>query len=97
MTQSRVTTGLHMLAVVLITLGFGACAWLLRRSAAFESEAFRHVVAWRTHAGVPAASGGSRRPESPRADYHTAMARKYRHAADCPWLRVDPDPPEPED
>ena len=28
--------------------------------------------------------------------YHTAMARKYRHAARYPWLPVEPDPPPPE-
>lgn len=28
--------------------------------------------------------------------YHTAMVRKYRHAARYPWLFVEPDPPEPE-
>jgi hypothetical protein len=28
--------------------------------------------------------------------YHAAMARKYEHLAHCPWLTVEPDPPEPE-
>jgi hypothetical protein len=28
--------------------------------------------------------------------YHAAMARKYRYAALHPWLRVEPDPPEPD-
>lgn len=27
--------------------------------------------------------------------YHASMARKYEHAARCPWLQVEPDPPEP--
>ena len=27
--------------------------------------------------------------------YHTAMVRKYRHAARYPWLPVEPDPPNP--
>jgi hypothetical protein len=27
--------------------------------------------------------------------YHVAMADKYQHAALCPWLPVEPDPPEP--
>jgi hypothetical protein len=30
------------------------------------------------------------------ASYHAAMARKYQHAADRPWLPVEPDPPPPE-
>jgi hypothetical protein len=30
------------------------------------------------------------------ASYQAAMARKYRHAADRPWLPVEPDPPPPE-
>jgi hypothetical protein len=30
------------------------------------------------------------------AGYHAAMARKYWHAADRPWLPVEPDPPPPE-
>lgn len=28
--------------------------------------------------------------------YHTAMTRKYRHAARYPWLLVEPDQPPPE-
>ena len=28
-------------------------------------------------------------------DHHVALARKYQHAARCPWLPVAPDPPEP--
>jgi hypothetical protein len=31
-----------------------------------------------------------------RADYHGAMRRKYERAARCPWLWVEPDPPEPQ-
>jgi hypothetical protein len=31
-----------------------------------------------------------------RADYHTAMRRKYERAAMYPWLAVESDPPEPE-
>jgi hypothetical protein len=27
--------------------------------------------------------------------YHSAMARKYWHAARCPWLPIESDPPEP--
>jgi hypothetical protein len=30
-----------------------------------------------------------------RADYLTALASKYQHAARFPWLPVEPDPPEP--
>jgi hypothetical protein len=33
---------------------------------------------------------------SQNLDYHTAMARKYRHAARYPWLPIEPDPQEPE-
>jgi hypothetical protein len=29
------------------------------------------------------------------AAYHAAMARKYKYAANHPWLPVAPDPPEP--
>jgi len=32
---------------------------------------------------------------SRRMEYHTAMARKYEHAARYPWLPVAPDPAEP--
>jgi hypothetical protein len=31
-----------------------------------------------------------------RADHHASLARKYEHAAQYPWLPVEPDPPEPE-
>jgi hypothetical protein len=30
-----------------------------------------------------------------KAEYHAAMARKYRRVASFPWLPVEPDPPEP--
>jgi hypothetical protein len=30
------------------------------------------------------------------ADYHSSLSKKYRRAARYPWLRVAPDPPEPE-
>jgi hypothetical protein len=30
-----------------------------------------------------------------RADYHAALARKYRDAANRPWTSVEPDPPSP--
>ena len=33
--------------------------------------------------------------EGRRAEYHAALARKYRHAARYPWLPVEPDPAEP--
>ena len=35
-------------------------------------------------------------PETPRDEWHERMGRKYRRAADRPWLPVAPDPPEPE-
>jgi hypothetical protein len=31
-----------------------------------------------------------------RADHHSALRRKYEHAARYPWLPVEPEPPEPE-
>jgi hypothetical protein len=39
--------------------------------------------------------------QGPHADarllkYHDAMRKKYYHAAQCPWLPIMPDPPEPE-
>jgi hypothetical protein len=30
------------------------------------------------------------------ADHHAELVRKYLAAAGCPWLPVEPDPPEPE-
>jgi hypothetical protein len=31
-----------------------------------------------------------------RAEHHSSLARKYEHAAQYPWLPVEPDPPEPD-
>jgi hypothetical protein len=31
-----------------------------------------------------------------KAAYHAAMLRKWKRAADYPWLPVEPDPPEPQ-
>jgi hypothetical protein len=31
-----------------------------------------------------------------RLDYHAVMRQKYERAARRPWLRVEPDPPEPQ-
>lgn len=31
-----------------------------------------------------------------RREWHFQMHKKYRYAADHPWLQVEPDPPAPE-
>jgi hypothetical protein len=39
---------------------------------------------------------GDRRAISEKVGYHGKLKAKYEEAARCPWLPIEPDPPEPE-
>lgn len=67
----------------------GAEGWLrlVRRAARYRELAIYHTLLW-------AETG--RAGETPRSAYHRELSRGYRHAAERPWLPVEPDPPEPE-
>ncbi len=81
----------RLLAIVAFAALFlGLVAWMQRRADRFRAEASRHLERWLVEAGADS------NDESPLADYHLAMARKYERAARSPWVPVERDPPESE-
>jgi hypothetical protein len=91
----RMTTRRWMVAVLLAGSMLGLHAALERRRARFDRLAVEHNM---RSAGLRArvrAGGNSSVKQAATENYHFRMAEKYRHAARCPWLPVEPGPPEP--
>jgi len=65
-----------------------------------EAELRRRVRAGEVAASVVDDAMRSVREElaqavGPKIEYHVLLKRKYGHAAQYPWLAVEPDPPFP--
>ena len=96
----RMTTRRWMVVAAVAALTV-ASVRLRERSLAYRRQAEHHawLVASRDYVVVD--MGGMYGDNYGRLSkrgiaYHSAMARKYRHAARYPWLPIEPDPPEPE-
>ena len=87
----RITVRRLMVAEVIVAGALTLATWAERRRAAFVLEASTHEATW-----MKLAPDGPELGLPPRMAYHAAMAKKYRRAADNPWLPVWSDPPEPE-
>jgi hypothetical protein len=87
------TTRRWMIAVAVVAVG---CAAVLhshqeRRRERFARIADQHLSVDLMPSGFPYRE----RRSAKRLDWHRKMADKYLHAADYPWLPVEPDPPAP--
>lgn len=84
----RFTMRLMMIVVAILANVLGLLGWLDRRARQFRDRRDFHRARW-------SAIDEGFEVEAAPAAYHRAMAEKYRRAAECPWLPVEPDPPEP--
>jgi hypothetical protein len=100
--RMRFTVRRLMIAVAVLGTSLGGFAYLERRCQEFQALAQYHD---HEH-GLGSALGldGICRAINIRGEvvpaaldnWHTELAEKYRHAAQVPWLAVEPDPPRPE-
>ena len=99
----RMTTRRLLVAVAVVALVFAGEATRRRwecLASAYRGKAGRceHVALVALHSSALEVARGNdseMRKLKRIADHHVALARKYQHAARCPWLPVAPDPPEP--
>jgi hypothetical protein len=99
----RIRFKVHLLMVV-VAIGAFAMAGptLVRRSNRFRALAEDQAEAEAMSlAYADDARGEGRAPQrvargEQMADYHRRLRIKYERAARYPWLRFEPDPPEPE-
>jgi hypothetical protein len=92
------TTRQLMIAVAVVAVPLG---WVLERRSRFTNLAALHesrqmdgletYVKPRRGTGVRESKSGG----FAMYRWHGDLKRKYRDAARCPWLPVEPDPPEP--
>jgi hypothetical protein len=88
------TTRRWMIAVTVVALLMGGPiegVRLLRRHRTFRRRADVHEIL-EEHRRL---HGREQFDRTRLADYHAAITRKYRRAARCPWLPVEPDPAAP--
>jgi hypothetical protein len=83
----RITTRRWMITVAVVAL----LLYLERRRRSFES-----LAAFRLWPGVASTRHNPNLRLKKITLWHWDLARKYRYAAQYPWLPVEPDPPEPE-
>ncbi len=86
-----------MVWVAICAVILGGVYELARRSAKFTELAARHQASIKEETFYAIGLGwGTPDRLSPRESWRLEMLGKYRHAAQYPWLPVEPDPPEPE-
>jgi hypothetical protein len=93
----RFTVRRMMVAVVIAAIPLAITGDLFRRSVAYRRVAALHETA-AVECGM--ALKGARGTDigrllPGRISWHARMYAKYHEAARRPWLRVEPDPPEP--
>jgi hypothetical protein len=86
--------GVALGAVVGIVLGV-----TIERRNRFRKIAAHHQAQFKklaSQGNIPLFAGSSDAPIVRRLEWHESMRLRYEDAARYPWLRVEPDPPEPE-
>jgi hypothetical protein len=88
----RLTVRRLMIVVAIVACGIGG--WRYGES---RRERFAYLEVKHKSLSLPRiVDGFEPGPSQEVADYHRAMANKYRFARQYPWLPVASDPPEPE-
>jgi hypothetical protein len=86
--RPRFTVRRLMVAVAIVGMGLGFCGWMSRRAEAFQARAT-------SHASLAFRASVADRVDIRLMEHHRDLAFKYSRASRCPWLPVEPDPPEP--
>ena len=89
----RFTVRQLMVAVALMGIVFGVT--IERRDRFMKLMDYHRAEFKKLVPLVPMFAGSSDHPNVLRLEWHESMRLKYEHAAQYPWLPVEPDTPEP--